>query len=104
MADYMTETTGILDSKAIRIYKEHFRDYSEFEDFHRIRQTELFLDYSDDVKLQYMELALYIAEKLYEEKKLTLLHQVFEEKENRKEYIKRSVSYTHLDVYKRQKG
>ncbi|MCB6414727.1 transposase [Faecalimonas umbilicata] len=103
MTDYMTETTGILDSKAIRIYKEHFRDYSEFEDFHRIRQTELFLDYSDDVKLQYMELALYIAEKLYEEKKLTLLHQVFEEKENRKEYIKRLCEKLKIGVRRAEK-
>lgn len=88
MVDYKTEATGLLHEKAISLYKKHFYDYSEFEEFHKLRSTELFIDYSEDVNLQYIELGLYIAEKMFEEKNLILLQQVFEEKENREEYIK----------------
>ena len=87
MADYMTETTGILDEKAVLMYKKHFEDFQAFDAFHKERQSEIFIDYPDDMNKQYCEIALQIAEEMFEEKQLSLLVQVFEE--NREEYIKK---------------
>ena len=59
----------------------------KFEEFHKQRQRELFIDIPDEITSQQNEIALLIAEELFKTKNLSHLTQVFEEREIRQVYL-----------------
>ena len=87
MGEYITETAVLLDQKALDTYKERFSEKEQFEEFHTWRQYNVFSDIKDEVEIQRLEIARYIAEQIFEKKKLQLLIQVFEEKQLCEEYV-----------------
>ncbi len=87
MAEYRNNAPDILHEKAVEFYRKEFDSYSEFEEFHKQRQRELFIDIPDEVTSQQNEIALLIAEELYKIKDLSKLMQVFEEREVRQVYL-----------------
>ena len=89
MGEYFTETQGLICEKAFEMYKKHFKTYNDFEEFHEFSyiQNQIFQDITSEVEEQRIEVALNLAKELFSQKELLLLSQVFEEKENREEYI-----------------
>ena len=87
MMEYKSGTPDILHEKAVAFYKKEFGIYSEFEEFHKQRQRELYIDIPDEVSMQQNEIALLIAEDLFKTRNLSKLTQVFEESEIRKVYL-----------------
>ena len=87
MMEYKSGTPDILHEKAVAFYKKEFGIYSEFEEFHKQRQRELYIDIPDEVSMQQNEIALLIAEDLFKTRNLAKLTQVFEESEIRKVYL-----------------
>ena len=89
MGEYFTETQGLICEKAFEMYKKHFKTYNDFEEFHEFSyiQNQIFQDITCEVEEQRIEVALNLAKELFSQKELLLLSQVFEEKENREEYI-----------------
>lgn len=87
MKEYMEGETELLHEKAFLLYRKHFGDKEAFEGFHREKEKEVYLDVEDDILAQQKDIALLIAEEIYEEKKLFMLSQVFEEKGIREAYI-----------------
>lgn len=89
MGEYKTGTVVLLHEKALSLYKKHFKNYEEFEEFHGQRLQEIIADIPDEIKLQQREVAFVIAQEIFEEYKLSLLCQVFEEKKIREAYVGR---------------
>lgn len=89
IGELMAETPVIVSENVIAMYKKKFTDFQTFEEFHKLRTTEVFRDISSEMENQKLEVARTIAEELYETYALTLLNQVFEEKAVRVEYIRR---------------
>lgn len=89
IGEYATEETVLIHEKAVSLYKKSFRDFQEFMLFHGRREEILFQDISDEIMLQQMEISLNLAKDIFQERKFSLLMQVFEEKEAREEYIHR---------------
>lgn len=87
MMEYKSGTPDILHEKAVAFYKKEFGIYSEFEEFHKQRQRELYIDIPDEVSMQQNEIAFLIAEDLFKTRNLSKLTQVFEESEIRKVYL-----------------
>lgn len=87
MMEYKSEIPDILHEKAVAFYKKEFGIYSEFEEFHKQRQRELYIDIPDEVSMQQNEIAFLIAEDLFKTRNLAKLTQVFEESEIRKVYL-----------------
>ena len=79
MMEYRNSAPDLLHEKAIEFYRKEFGSYSEFEEFHKQRQRELFIDIPDEITSQQNEIALLIAEELFKTKNLSHLTQVFEE-------------------------
>lgn len=88
MGEYQTGYSIFTCENAMKMYKDHFVDYSEFEKFHSYKQPQIFIDTIYEVEQQKIELAYNIAQKMVVEKNMTILNQVFEEKEYREEYTK----------------
>lgn len=89
MGEYAAERTVLIHERALLFYKNTFRDFEEFKEFHKSREEVVFQDISDEVVLQQEEVAMSLAEDVFQEKNLSLLIQVFEEKSVRQEYIQR---------------
>lgn len=89
IGEYKVETPEIISKRAIEIYQVHFRNFLEFEEFHGERATEVFQDIVEEMKSQRVEVARTIAEEVFAKYDLALLNQVFEEKNQRKEYIQK---------------
>ncbi len=89
MGEYCTEASVLICGKAFEMYKKRFLCYSDFEEFHLIRQRQIFVDTADEVEIQRLEIACTIAEEVFYEKGLSVLAQVFEEKEIREDFIRR---------------
>lgn len=87
MMEYRNSVPDLLHEKAIEFYRKEFGSYSEFEEFHKQRQRELFIDIPDEITSQQNEIALLIAEELFKTKNLSHLTQVFEEREIRQVYL-----------------
>lgn len=87
--EYKNEECQILHEKALLMYHKSFRDYKEFETFHKEREKQIYLDIEDDILSQKKCVAKIIAEDIFKEKQLSLISQVFEEKSIREEYISR---------------
>lgn len=87
LPEYMLEMPILIHDNAIIMYKKAYQDFEEFERFHMQRQTEIFIDVKDEITIQQQEIAMTIAERLFKERKLTLLCRVFEERKIREEYI-----------------
>ena len=89
MGEYFTETKGLICEKAFEMYKKHFKTYNDFEEFHEFSyiHNQIFQDITSEVEEQRIEVALNLAKELFAKKELLLLSQIFEEKENREEYI-----------------
>ena len=85
--EYKSGIPDILHEKAVAFYKKEFGIYSEFEEFHKQRQRELYIDIPDEVSMQQNEIAFLIAEDLFKTRNLAKLTQVFEESEIRKVYL-----------------
>ena len=103
MSEYMLETSIVIHEKAIRLYKKCYLSFKEFEEFHKERQAEVFIDTADEVVLQRRELALIIAEDVFRDYNLSLLSQVFEEKRPCKEYIRRLKTILKISQKKAEK-
>ena len=86
---YITETKGLICEKAFEMYKKHFKTYNDFEEFHEFSyiHNQIFQDITSEVEEQRREVTLNLAKELFAKKELLLLSQIFEEKENREEYI-----------------
>ena len=67
--------------------KKTFPDAKSFEEFHKERETKVFLDISEEMLTQRVELAIDYAESLQTKHNLPVLSQVFEEKDIRLAYI-----------------
>lgn len=91
MAEYMLETSIIIHPNALKKYECDFADYEKFEEFHKVRDTQVFADIREEVTEKRKEAALLIAEQVYKEYNLSVLLQVFEEKEIQKVYLSRLV-------------
>ena len=89
MGEYFTETKGLICENAFEMYKKHFQTYNDFEEFHEFSyiHNQIFQDITSEVEEQRREEALNLAKELFANKELLLLSQIFEEKENREEYI-----------------
>lgn len=87
MGEYLTEDKVLLHEKAVGFYKKTFKNFEEFEEFHKRREKEIFQDVTDEIRQQQEEIAMLVAEKIFREKELFLITQVFEEKNVREEYI-----------------
>ena len=89
MGEYFTETKGLICENAFEMYKKHFKTYNDFEEFHEFSyiHNQIFQDITSEVEEQRREVALNLAKELFANKELLLLSQIFEEKENREEYI-----------------
>ena len=91
MAEYMLETSNIIHPNALKKYGCDFIDYEEFEKFHTGFDTHVFADIREEMAEKRKEAAILIAEEIYKEYNLSILLQVFEEKEIQKVYISRLV-------------
>lgn len=87
MKEYKWNKPIVIHDKALIMYKKTFDDFEQFEEFHKKKETKLFLDIPDEMAEQQAELALDFAKMVQEENKITLLTRVFEEKEMRLSYI-----------------
>lgn len=85
--EYRSNTAIVIHEKALLIYKKTFPDAKSFEEFHKERETKVFLDISEEMLTQRVELAIDYAESLQTKHNLPVLSQVFEEKDIRLAYI-----------------
>lgn len=89
VGEYLSEIPEILSNKAIKTYQRNFKSSVEFAKFHGEKETAIFRDIDEEVEAQRLEIAKMIAESMQNGYKLTEVNRVFEEKELRKEYIKK---------------
>ena len=85
--EYRSNMAIVIHEKALLMYKKTFPDAKSFEEFHKERETKVFLDISEEMLTQRVELAIDYAESLQTKHNLPVLSQVFEEKEIRLAYI-----------------
>ena len=93
--EYRSNTAIVIHEKALLMYKKTFPDAKSFEEFHRERETKVFLDISEEMLTQRVELAIDYAESLQTKHNLPVLSQVFEEKDIRLAYIAYSAKSAH---------
>lgn len=100
MSEYKSDIPLVIHEKALMMYKKSFSDFKEFENFHRERETQVFLDISEEVLKQQIELAVDFAKIIQKEKSFPLLTQVFEEKEVREEYVSKLKNELQISIKK----
>lgn len=77
MGGYITGTAVVLTKNAFSMYHGRFAGRGDFEEFHMWCQHTVFSDIKDEVEEQRAEIAIDIAQRMYEEKNLQMLIQVF---------------------------
>lgn len=77
----------LLDQEINHMMLKRFGNHSEFENFHKDREYEIFSDTYEEMELQRLEIAEKLAEEIYIKEHLSQQTQIFEEKIYRAAYM-----------------
>lgn len=87
MGEYINGSNVLISEKAIDFFRDEFGSSQNFLEYHGYEEENYFIDIEDEIKIQRIEVAKKIAMRMGKEKKLKMVHQIFEEKPYRLEYV-----------------
>ena len=87
IGEYVNCTNILICKKATELFREKFNSVQKFLEFHEYLGEEVYIDVEDELEILRTEVAIHIAKRMCVDKTLKIMHQIFEEKQYRIEYI-----------------